>query len=225
MDHLHPLNTQFRPPSGKTTPAFVASLLEGADAYFEQDRSLARDYLMRAAALVRAPASPREASGESCRGRLASWKVKRVLSYIEGRLNIEISVSELASLVRLSLSHFSRAFKASVGLPPLEYVTRRRISLACTLMLTTNTPLSQVALDCGLCDQSHLCRVFRRVLGHSPNAWRRANAVDPVRFRRRGSDNRDAAKNHVTPSGDGRSQTPMRSVDVPRRIIQARSLG
>jgi hypothetical protein len=89
MDHLHPLNTQFRPPSGKTTPAFVASLLEGADAYFEQDRSLARDYLMRAAALVRAPASPREASGESCRGRLASWKVKRVLSYIEGRLNIE----------------------------------------------------------------------------------------------------------------------------------------
>ena len=40
-------------------------------------------------------------------------------------------------------------------------------------MLTTDEPLSQIALACGLCDQSHFTRVFRRIVGESPNAWRR----------------------------------------------------
>jgi hypothetical protein len=41
-------------------------------------------------------------------------------------------------------------------------------------MRTTQEPLSQIAVACGLCDQAHLCRVFRRLIGMSPSAWRRA---------------------------------------------------
>jgi AraC-like DNA-binding protein len=40
-------------------------------------------------------------------------------------------------------------------------------------MLTTEDTLSQIAVACGLADQSRLSRVFRRTLGHSPSAWRR----------------------------------------------------
>jgi AraC-like DNA-binding protein len=38
----------------------------------------------------------------------------------------------------------------------------------------TPFPLSRVAVACGLCDQAHLCKVFRRLIGMSPSAWRRA---------------------------------------------------
>ena len=50
----------------------------------------------------------------------------------------------------------------------------RRVELVCTMMTTTREPLSQVALACGLSDQAHLCKVFRRTIGMSPSAWRRA---------------------------------------------------
>ena len=60
----------------------------------------------------------------------------------------------------------------------------RRMERAKTLMLTTRDSLCQIALACGLCDQSHLNRLFRRVVGTSPWAWRREHA----RCWRRGSD-------------------------------------
>ena len=40
-------------------------------------------------------------------------------------------------------------------------------------MLASRLPLSQVALECGMCDQPHFCRVFRRIVGVNPGAWRR----------------------------------------------------
>jgi transcriptional regulator GlxA family with amidase domain len=42
------------------------------------------------------------------------------------------------------------------------------------LMLTTNTTLGQIALECGFADQAHLSRLFQRFVGESPAAWRRA---------------------------------------------------
>jgi AraC-like DNA-binding protein len=47
------------------------------------------------------------------------------------------------------------------------------------LMLATDAPLSQIALDCGLADQAHFSRLFRRFVGESPRSWRRAR-VSPA---------------------------------------------
>ena len=96
-------------------------------------------------------------------------------SHLAGR----IEAKELPRLVNLSTSHFFRAFKISVGIPPHEYITQRRIDRVLDMLRMTNVPLLQIAVECGLRDQSHLCRVFRRVVGQSPNEWRRANTVDP----------------------------------------------
>jgi AraC-like DNA-binding protein len=52
------------------------------------------------------------------------------------------------------------------------------------MMSTTQEPLSQIAIACGLCDQAHLCKVFRRMIGMSPSAWRRTMpARDAVKSR------------------------------------------
>ncbi|MCC8934767.1 helix-turn-helix domain-containing protein [Rhizobium sp. 'Codium 1'] len=81
----------------------------------------------------------------------------------------------LAAVTRLSVGHFSRAFKVSYGEPPTLYVMRKRVSLAQQLMLTTEEPLCQIAACCGLADQSHLSKLFRRYIGTSPLAWRKQN--------------------------------------------------
>ncbi len=106
-------------------------------------------------------------------GGLAPWQVKKVKQYIDDRISHGIPLDELAQQVRLSTSYFSAAFKATFGVPPHNYVVSCRVEHAKQRMLSTNAPLCEIALDCGLADQSHLSRVFRRVTGTTPSAWRR----------------------------------------------------
>ena len=82
-------------------------------------------------------------------------------------------MKDLAAHLCLSYTHFGRSFRVSFGLSPHRYVMHRRIELAQTLMLTTPADLSEIALTCGMSDQSHLTRVFRRIVGDTPRAWRR----------------------------------------------------
>jgi AraC-like DNA-binding protein len=112
-------------------------------------------------------------------GRLAPWQINRAIAYIEANLAAPLQARDLALVVNLSTSHFFRGFKASTGATPFAYVAQRRIALALQLMRTTRDPLSHIAIQCGLCDQSHLCRLFRRLVGQTPDAWRRANASGP----------------------------------------------
>jgi AraC family transcriptional regulator len=172
--------------TGATPPA-IASLIENAAASFELDRNASREYLFRAFSLLRAQARRgTDRAVVMARGRLATWQVQRVTDYIEANLGARIEARDLPGLVNLSTSHFSRAFKISVGIPPHEYITQRRIDRVLDMLRMTNVPLLQIAIECGLRDQSHLCRVFRRVVGQSPNEWRRANTEDPRQVLRHG---------------------------------------
>ena len=107
---------------------------------------------------------------------LARWQVKRALAFIEANLGAKINRRKLADQVALSESHFSRAFKQSLGLPPLAYVMSRRVERAKVMMRSTREPLSEIALACGFADHSHLTRSFHRRLGMSPGSWRRVAA-------------------------------------------------
>jgi AraC-like DNA-binding protein len=109
----------------------------------------------------------------TARGGLLAWQVRRLKEYVETHLGEPICVQDMAAVLGLSPSHFCRSFRLSVALSPHNYVMRRRIERAQTLMLTTDVPLIRIATDCGLADQAHLNRVFRRLTGETPAAWRR----------------------------------------------------
>lgn len=111
--------------------------------------------------------------GTITRGGLAPWQLQKVSDYVEERLGDTIALEGLAGLVRLSTGHFCRAFKVTVGETPHAFLIRRRIRRAQTLMLTTRDSLSHIACTCGLTDQAHLTRLFRRMVGDTPLAWRR----------------------------------------------------
>jgi AraC family transcriptional regulator len=108
------------------------------------------------------------------RGGLAPWQLERVKEFVDENLTSTIRISELAKCVSLSDSYFFQAFRRSIGQSPHSYVTERRILRAQQMMVHTDQPLSQIALECGLADQPHLTRLFRCHVGTSPALWRKA---------------------------------------------------
>jgi AraC family transcriptional regulator len=160
--------------------ATLLELLTVAQSQVELDRRAAQAYLSRATALLHANLARENLATPSFRGRLPRWQAKRLAAYIEEHLDRSISSEDLAALIGISAGHFFRSFKATFGRAPFAYIAQQRIERAQRLMLTTNRPLCQIALDCGLCDQSHLTRLFRRIVGTTPSEWRREYACGPL---------------------------------------------
>ena len=108
-------------------------------------------------------------------GGLAVWQANRALKYIEGNLGSKVAIREIADCVALSKSHFSRAFKRSLGSAPMAYVATRRVERARLMLTSTQKSLTEIALACGFSDQPHFNRLFRRLVGMSPGRWRRSS--------------------------------------------------
>lgn len=97
---------------------------------------------------------------------------RRIEGLIDARLESDVDLSELASSIGFSLSHFSRMFRKSYGMPPHRYLMRRRLLLARDLLVETNLRLATIALKTGFADRSHLSRNFHQLTGLSPRAFR-----------------------------------------------------
>lgn len=154
----------------------LVQLLAAAISTFDSDRPTAKACIQRAAELLKFGKNRETHRGNESlilRGSLAPWQGKRVAMYIEANINSHIRLADLAGIVRLSTSHFCRAFRESFGETPFAYITRQRIRRAQTIMRNSVEPLSQIAIDCGMCDHAHLSRVFRKIVGISPSVWRR----------------------------------------------------
>ena len=107
------------------------------------------------------------------RGGLAPWQERRAKEVLTANLHGDIAVDAIAKACGLSSSHFSRAFRQSTGLAPHQWLLNRRVETAKDLLLRSRDPLSEVGLACGFADQSHFTRVFTRMVGTSPGAWKR----------------------------------------------------
>lgn len=89
------------------------------------------------------------------------------------------TVKELADISHMSRSTFAQTFKNHVGVPPLEYVTQWRMSLARDALARDTMPISDVAWSTGYLSESAFSTAFRRVVGASPAQFRRT-ARQPV---------------------------------------------
>ena len=105
--------------------------------------------------------------------RLTARELSRLTDYIEDHLHRPIGLAELADLVNVSRFHFARLFRQSTGLTAIHFVERRRIERAQTLIATTDTPLSDIALIVGYSDQSCFTRRFSRHTGCTPAVYAR----------------------------------------------------
>jgi AraC family transcriptional regulator len=105
-------------------------------------------------------------------GKLDHATVDRVAQFVDAELANELSLDRLAAVATLSPFHFARAFKATTGLAPHQFVTARRVDRAKSLLLATKASVLDVAHAVGMSNVSHFRRVFRSHLGVSPGAIR-----------------------------------------------------
>jgi AraC family transcriptional regulator len=172
---------QLNPLTEQSSVAVATRLLDAALRIWDEDQAEAKSLIKVAAAMLRGDADDppiTEKPTASAAHGLVPWQARKVQEFIDASLNSKIRLQDCADEARLSVSHFSRAFKATFGTTLLNYVHRRRVRQSQQLMLMSEQPLSQIALSCGFADQAHYCRVFRSVVGSSPNAWRRQNMVE-----------------------------------------------
>jgi AraC-like DNA-binding protein len=113
------------------------------------------------------------AGGRNACGGLAPWQLQRVRDFINANLAGDPSISQVANECGLSTTHFARAFKQTMGVPPYRWLTKQRVERAKELLQDPGRQLAHIAQLCGFVDQSHFTRVFSRNEGHSPGRWRR----------------------------------------------------
>jgi AraC family transcriptional regulator len=150
-----------------------------AGAALEMNPNIALDCILRATSLLQSKVNGPTVGAGVRRGGLAPWQARRVSSHISANISARIRVQDLAGLLQLSTGHFCRAFRETFGEPPMSYIMSRRIHRAQELLIRSRESLAQVALECGLSDQSHFTRVFRRIAGMTPSAWRRQHVIPP----------------------------------------------
>lgn len=108
------------------------------------------------------------------RERLSPQMLVRAKDVLMSRMNGEGSIAEVADACGLSRSHFSRAFHASTGTTPHQWLSTQRLERARGMLRDTDTSISHIAQACGFADQSHFTRCFARAFGATPASWRRA---------------------------------------------------
>jgi AraC family transcriptional regulator len=106
------------------------------------------------------------------RNGLPGTRLNRVRDYVEANLGQEIALAAMAETAGMSPHYFSEMFKQSTDLSPHQYVLRRRIERAGQLLRDPGITVLEAAIRSGFSDQSHFTKIFRRIVGITPTAYR-----------------------------------------------------
>jgi AraC family transcriptional regulator len=189
--HLYVSDDVVQDAAGGDRPVELGEELGTSDRLLEQlvlsmDETLrswepaARTYLdelssMIAAQLVRRHRSGAGAVDDRPAAGLGNCQFAAVRMVMEERLAEPLLLQELASVAGLSVSQFSRQFKARTGLAPHRFLLGLRVDEACRMLRSDTAPIADIASRCGFSHQEHLTRVMRAHLGTTPGALRRGS--------------------------------------------------
>jgi AraC-like DNA-binding protein len=127
---------------------------------------------MIAQCMIRSRATGNLGAPKAGRGGLAPRVLGRVVEHMEMRLSERLETAALAAIAGLSDGHFSRAFRQSLGMPPHRYLMTRRIAVGAGLIERTDRTFTDIALSVGFSSHSHFARLFVRMIGETPRAYR-----------------------------------------------------
>lgn len=116
-------------------------------------------------------------TGSSHRGGLAPWQMRRAIGLVESNLSGDLRLNRLASECGLSASYFCRCFRITFGTSLHKFVISKRIEKARQLLLHSNLPLAEIALEAGFSDQAAFSRTFGAIVGTTPSRWRTEHLV------------------------------------------------
>jgi AraC family transcriptional regulator len=103
---------------------------------------------------------------------LAPRWLQQARDLLHARFNERLTLAELARDVGVHPVHLAQAFHKSYRRTVGDYVRQLRIEYACHELATSETPIVQIALAAGFCDQSHFTRTFKLLIGVTPSQYR-----------------------------------------------------
>ena len=105
---------------------------------------------------------------------LPDYELRRLNDFIEANLEGEITLAAMVSACGIGAKSFVRAFAATTGKSPYQYVITARVERAKRLIEQDQEGLAEIALRSGFSHQEHLTRAFRRLTGQTPGRYRRS---------------------------------------------------
>lgn len=99
--------------------------------------------------------------------------VQKAVILIDGDINGDLSLSEIARKNNVSPSYFSALFKKETGYTLIEYVNSKRVDYAKYLLKNTNLQVQTIAQHCGILDFHYFCRIFKKFTGKTPTEFKR----------------------------------------------------
>lgn len=100
-------------------------------------------------------------------------RVEKIQRIMQENLHKEVSLSELAQSVNLSVWRLSHIFNSDIGMGPIKYLRYLRMDKARQLLETSYLSVKEIGYHVGLNDESHFARDFKKVYGAPPKVYRR----------------------------------------------------
>jgi len=99
-------------------------------------------------------------------------KISELIGRVKMVPNLNITVAECAHFCNMSKAHFTRVFKQTTGLPPVQFILGIRIDRAKELLDFTDMSIAEIAEASGFRDQNYFARIFKKITGMSPSQYR-----------------------------------------------------
>lgn len=104
--------------------------------------------------------------------------LKKVYKYVMDYYENEITLEEVAKLLKITRESFSRYFVQKSGITFIDYLTETRIGYACEMLLTKQYPVNEIAQKCGYRNMSHFFHQFKTICGCSAQAFQKQYKAD-----------------------------------------------
>ena len=103
--------------------------------------------------------------------------IRRARAYILANQADPIDLDKVAQAMHVSTFYFCKMFKKATGLTFTDYLSRVRVEKAKTLLLNPHLRISEIAYDVGFQSLTHFNRMFRKIVGESPTAYRESKSA------------------------------------------------
>lgn len=102
-------------------------------------------------------------------------KIADTLDYINEHISETMTLQMLADRIYLSKDRFSHLFKETTGYSPIEYIIRKRINVACKLLLNSDMTIQEIASACNFCTAAYFSKTFAKHMNLTPGEYRKKN--------------------------------------------------
>jgi YesN/AraC family two-component response regulator len=106
------------------------------------------------------------------RGKISDDGMKVVIDYIERNIKKGISLEDVANHVNISTYYLSKIFKKEMGVNFITYITDRKMDLAKEMLVTTDVPVLNIALDLAYNEANYFSKAFKKKTGYTPSEYR-----------------------------------------------------